>query len=1388
MKNCLTNKRFLNIFLLVFLVGFLILPKICLAEEFEDVKLEELGNYLELPEQDVNKLMETLKQVFTKEGVLLWGSGDATDEKIAVAITLLKVVKMQALSHLLVDAPLGVAWGIVNNAVKIARLMGAKDISVILDELEKESIKMATEYGINFLLQNEIRVTPGVIKFKYYSYKGREKEIILQYVMIYKPDRNNKRAEIRIRFYMPNPIEAPEAQKYNKGITTLPLPDLKKDLSPFIVEINGIIEKTQYDYFRWIDKKGNLTHPSINIDFPPKVPDLGIKPLTFWEKNFLQPIKTTIGEVEVIITKVTGGTNLVENISQIATDIWNTIKSTVSELNPFTPAAIVQPFPPTTPEEVEKIKEETDVLEEKIAEIKTGEIKPPLSEVVEVKPKQPLTLEEIQERLDDIAERIDVLSQKMVELAEEKGIKVALMEETEETSAEEEEVEEEAEVEEVEEGQLEGVGQELCQKVPGSYPSQNKIIINEVAWMGTVNSPNDEWIELKNISGQEINLAGWQLLDKDQQIKIIFDNQHRVLVNGFWLLERTADESVPGIKADLIYTGALRNENEALYLFDENCQLQDEVIANSNWPAGDNISKRTMERRNILSWQTSLNPGGTPKAENSSGYIEIPVYYGGGSTPPPTPPSYPKILISEIQIASETTEKDDFVELYNPNSEDVDLTNWYIQRKTKGAQEFSSYAPKSLFSGKKILAQNYFLIANASSSFLIIADATSTYPLTEDNTLVLKNPGREIVDKVGWGEAQDFETATTTNPQPGKSIGRKWSSTTESYIDIDNNFEDFEIQNPTPKAQNQSPTPPQNQIPIAQFIFTPQNPFVGEEVLFDASSSTDPDGQIASFSWDFGDGNLTTTTQATTTYFFFTSGDFLVTLIVIDDNGTTSSPATSTINISTKPKVLINEVQTADNEFVELYNFGTTTVNMTGWYFSYFSSEKDWNEPWRNWRFPDGANILAQSYYLIGIFNFPESGGNPNADWQVKTQEGNPYSQGQLSENGAVAIFPFNPREKSSAEAQAGRIDALGWSQTLVKEGNSATSSPENQSLERINKNIDTDDNSADFKINSYSTPTNSAGQMKFFWQGAEGENGVNSLILVGDYLYAGLRTIPAKVIKIDLSNGSTLATWTATSTDIQYAQSLTFDGNYLYVGTGNYPARIIKIDPAKMETLELIWEGNPNQDGSVNALVSVGNYIYGGLIQSTAPAKVIKIDPTATTTVTFWQASGPGISSIVRDLIFDGQYLYAAGPRRGGVHKIDPITMTTYSTSSFPGYWEKNAAFGLAFDNNFIYATLDTAGLVKINPTTMQEEATSTLEIIFPWWYLIEGGGYLYASAHLSPFKVVKINPSTLTIEEMWQGSEIDNLAPALVFVNDYLYIGLANSPAKIIKINVNE
>lgn len=182
---------------------------------------------------------------------------------------------------------------------------------------------------------------------------------------------------------------------------------------------------------------------------------------------------------------------------------------------------------------------------------------------------------------------------------------------------------------------------------------------------------------------------------------------------------------------------------------------------------------------------------------------------------------FPKIVISEVQIGSETDSKQEFVELFNPNNYEVELSGWYLQRKTKTGSSFSSFASSNLFSGKKISAKGYFLIARDDASFP--RHITVTSALTEDNSLVLKDPNGDIMDKLGFGEASEFETMATVNPPAGLSIGRKFVG--EDEADTNNNLADFEVTVPTPTAQNaiyiEEPAPEPTPEPAEPVVETP---------------------------------------------------------------------------------------------------------------------------------------------------------------------------------------------------------------------------------------------------------------------------------------------------------------------------------------------------------------------------------------------------------------------------------------------------------------------------------------------------------------------------------------------------------------------------------------
>ena len=64
----------------------------------------------------------------------------------------------------------------------------------------------------------------------------------------------------------------------------------------------------------------------------------------------------------------------------------------------------------------------------------------------------------------------------------------------------------------------------------------NTVVFSEIAWMGTVASANDEWVELSNVTDQPIDLTGWQI--KNASEGLVIDLEGMIEPSGFFLLER----------------------------------------------------------------------------------------------------------------------------------------------------------------------------------------------------------------------------------------------------------------------------------------------------------------------------------------------------------------------------------------------------------------------------------------------------------------------------------------------------------------------------------------------------------------------------------------------------------------------------------------------------------------------------------------------------------------------------------------------------------------------------------------------------------------------------------------------------------------------------------
>jgi PKD repeat protein len=128
-----------------------------------------------------------------------------------------------------------------------------------------------------------------------------------------------------------------------------------------------------------------------------------------------------------------------------------------------------------------------------------------------------------------------------------------------------------------------------------------------------------------------------------------------------------------------------------------------------------------------------------------------------------------------------------------------------------------------------------------------------------------------------------------------------------------------------------------SQPPTANVTYTPDSPGSGESITFDGSASSDPDGSITGYRWDWtGDGSYEGSGE-TATHTYPAPGRYDVTLEVTDDDGLTDTE-TRTVRVNSPPTA----------------RFGRTCADNTCT-FDAANSTDDGSIANYTWQFGDGA-------------------------------------------------------------------------------------------------------------------------------------------------------------------------------------------------------------------------------------------------------------------------------------------------------------------------------------------------------------------------------------------------------------------------------------------------
>lgn len=459
--------------------------------------------------------------------------------------------------------------------------------------------------------------------------------------------------------------------------------------------------------------------------------------------------------------------------------------------------------------------------------------------------------------------------------------------------------------------QIQFLQQESVIEIPWK-PLRGDIVINEF-----VSDPADEekeWIELYNVTNKAIFFDGWTIEDGSKTVTHLLGTLGSFGAGRFFIVESP--------------NGNLNNAGDRIILFNQNHEIIDEVsYGNYNDGNVQNNAPRSYDPDAVARTGDGYNTynNGTDfkitttrtKARSNVITTEVADVVDEKKT----------ILVKDIQITEVLPNpaisegQEEFIELFNAGKSDVDLTGWFLVSEN---------------------GQKYIISQKDFSSTILKSGAYSVIERKKSN-IALKNNGGDSVKLYQAG----LEKASVTFTYQEKALVGLSAVKNSDGLTI-------WTKTPTPGAKNIFVW--ENQVPDVAVIFSSRG-IIGEDLIFDASDTFDPERDPLVFQWDFGDGGKAEGDYVR--HIFLKAGEYTVAIHVRDPLHDVTQ--TKHIQIRQKDQIVqqvpmqnINEKISLnkkniisrdiildqvypnpagrDNkEFISLKNISTTPIDMSGW-------------------------------------------------------------------------------------------------------------------------------------------------------------------------------------------------------------------------------------------------------------------------------------------------------------------------------------------------------------------------------------------------------------------------------------------------------------------------
>jgi predicted extracellular nuclease len=462
----------------------------------------------------------------------------------------------------------------------------------------------------------------------------------------------------------------------------------------------------------------------------------------------------------------------------------------------------------------------------------------------------------------------------------------------------------------------------------------------------------------------------------------------------------------------------------------------------------------------------------------------------------------PDIVISQVYGGggnSGATLTNDFIELFNRGATSVDITGWSVQYASASG---TSWAVTAL--AGTVQPGQYYLVQEAAGSGgttpLPTPDATGSTNMSGTNakvavvntTTALSGSApsdASIVDVVGYGSANFYE---------GSGAAPVLSNTTAALragggcTDTDDNASDFSTASPAPR-NTASPLNPCGGGDVAPYVTSTTPTDAATNVAIDANIEISFSESVTVSSGWFDIACATSGTHTASesggpqSFTLDPNIDFAndetctVTVYaaqVVDQDGTPDNMAADySFSFDTasgsvvEASVVISQVYggggnsgaTLKNDFVELYNRSTSTVDITGWSVQYASSSGS------SWQVTGiSGSIASGKYYLVqeaagagGTLNLP----TPDATGSISMS----------ATSGKVAVVNSSTALTGTCPTGSNISDFVGYGSANCSETSPAPGlSNTTADLRKSDGAQDTNDNSADF-VSGAPDPRNSS-------------------------------------------------------------------------------------------------------------------------------------------------------------------------------------------------------------------------------------------------------------------------------------------------------------------------